>query len=227
LVDDVIHALNENAGVVAAFAALVSAFATVVYALITVGLLREAQSERLSAELVASPELWQLVPDALIVTLSNHGRAPALGVTVERVLRAPGGRIVESSIHKQPAMAPNEQRRFLPERSRSASSLAADGLVLELSWSWTDGKRNRRGPIQQERMLVMTVQDIVDGFRGGASLLEPEVPREIVKIREALQSTQKSIAEQTRLMKSRRASHPRNGRALAALGRIVASLRRP
>jgi hypothetical protein len=62
------------------------------------------------------------------------------------------------------------------------------GLAGKLRWSWQDGRRERRGrPVSSTRRLIETVADVVDGFKGGAALLEPEVPRDIKKIREAVE----------------------------------------
>lgn len=191
MIEALVDWLNANAGVIAALAAVVAAAATAAYAVLTLRIIHEARADRLEAALVGWAAMWDLAPDYLIVSLQNHGRATASSVLFERSLVDGSGKVRDKRTHRQAILPVGVPQRFLPQVDNKrvpAADMIVEGMRLELRWSWQDGRRDRRGrPVTSTGRLVETVADVVDGYKGGAALLEPEVPREIKKIREAVE----------------------------------------
>lgn len=195
MIGDLLNLLNDNSGALAALAAAVSAVATVVYVVLTLALLRESRALRQEAHVEALPQPWDLAPDQLIVEFVNHG--PALAYEIEFVMELcdPSGHVLTQRRHAQVALSPGAGRRFLADiddQHLPMDKLIERAIDLRLSWTWQDGRRSWRGVRKTwMRSVSRSVASIADDFRGGAALVEPEIPREIKKIRETLEKLAK------------------------------------
>ena len=180
MIEGIVETLNQNAGAV-------TAVATIVYAVITLGLLRESRASRLEASVIALAEPWDRGHVYVSVTLENLGPTVAKNVEFTLDLRPGGGGEVED--HRrlfQGYLAPGRHRRFLPRATsgmRPLQELADAGYVLELAWSWQDGRRDWAWrSVTSKGAWSAPLAELATDYFGGGALVERTAEHELSRL---------------------------------------------
>jgi len=207
IVQDAIHALNDNSG-------FTMAVVTLVYTLVTLAIVVETRRARLQAGEAtvlyrASP--WPKAHMYLAVRIENYGPAVARDLTFTYWLtRADGSRVPESSATLHETMLPiGLPREALPhdpagQHPQTREQLASAGLRVDAEWSWRDGC----GRLHKEKDS-REISKIVTDYRDSKVLIEhfpldslPNIEKQLDEISDSLAEIAKSVAQPERARRS-------------------------
>ena len=187
MIDELLKALNNNAGAVAALAAVVAASATAIYAGLTWGLLQESRRVRrqtLEAHVEAAVRPWERASWYVVVRIENLGPAPARNLDVQIYLWDHGQRVTDQDRHlAEPFLGLGSHRTFLirgGQRLETQKQMAERDVRVDVRWSWDD---QRSGGLRRStRSLVYPVASINSDYYEGSALIEPNVERSLEDI---------------------------------------------
>ena len=140
---DVVRWLNQNDG---AAIVVLTAFLVIFNAWLLLET-RSTRIEKLVANVDAYPMLWDMASMYLAGRVENAGPAVARDLEWLVTLRGPDGKEIEPMRrYAQPMFAPEKYRTMmLDPRNRGSTTalrqLADEGMVIDVEWSWTDGRR--------------------------------------------------------------------------------------